>query len=159
MFQMFKKSFSLVAPVTGKVMDLKEVPDPVFAEKMVGDGVAIAPTSDTICAPADGKLTLIFKTNHAFGMVLENGIELLVHIGLDTVELQGEGFTRIASEGSEVKAGDAIVKIDRDFLQSKGCSLITPVIITNPTIIKDITYNIGKEVTAAKDEVLSYKLK
>jgi glucose-specific phosphotransferase system IIA component len=159
MFGFLKKSYKLVAPVDGKVVDLAEVPDQVFAEKMAGDGIAIDTTGSTIVSPADGQVSMIFKTNHAFGITLSNGAEILVHIGLDTVALDGEGFERIAQEGQEVKAGDTIVKINRELITSKGYSLITPVLVTNPDIFKDIAGNIGANVKAGSDEVLTYKAK
>ncbi|MCM0647094.1 PTS glucose transporter subunit IIA [Clostridium swellfunianum] len=159
MFGFLKKNYKLVAPVDGKVVDLSQVPDQVFAEKMAGDGVAIETTGDTIVAPADGKVSMIFKTNHAFGITLSNGAEILVHIGLDTVALEGAGFERIAQEGQEVKAGDVIIKINREEITSKGYSLITPVLVTNPDIFKDIEGNIGAIVKAGNDEVLTYKAK
>jgi len=158
MFKFLSKNNELKAPVTGKVMDLEEVPDKMFSEKMVGDGAAIDSTGDTIISPADGKLSLIFRTNHAFGLNLKNGAEILVHIGLDTVELNGEGFTRLAEEGTYVKAGDPIIKIDRELITSKGYSLITPVLITNADIIKEIEFSNGKEVKAG-DVIFSYKIK
>ncbi|ERI95526.1 putative glucose-specific phosphotransferase enzyme IIA component [Clostridiales bacterium oral taxon 876 str. F0540] len=159
MFGFFKKSFRLIAPVDGKVIDLSEVPDQVFAQKMAGDGVAIETTGDTIVAPADGKLSMIFKTNHAFGITLSNGAEILVHIGLDTVALEGAGFERIAQEGQDVKAGDVIIRINRDEIMSKGYSLLTPVLITNPDGFKELEMNIGAQVKAGQDEVLTYKAK
>lgn len=159
MFGFLKKNYKLVAPVDGKVVDLSQVPDQVFAEKMAGEGVAIETTGDTIVAPADGKVSMIFKTNHAFGITLSNGAEILVHIGLDTVALEGAGFERIAQEGQEVKAGDVIIKINREEITSKGYSLITPVLVTNPDIFKDIEGNIGTIVKAGNDEVLTYKAK
>lgn len=159
MFGFFKKTYELLAPVTGKVVDLSLVPDQVFAQKMAGDGVAIESTGDTIVAPADGVLTLVFKTNHAFAMTLDNGAEILVHIGIDTVELQGEGFERLADEGTKVKAGDPIIKINRDFITSKGFSLITPVLITNIDIVKDINYKIDFNAEAGKEVVVEYKTK
>ena len=91
---------ALVAPVSGKIIPLSEVPDPVFAEKLAGDGMAIIAEGDTIVAPADGEVTLIFKTKHAFAMTLENGLELLVHIGLETVSLDGEGFEQLVEQGT-----------------------------------------------------------
>ena len=103
MFGLFKKELKLIAPATGKTIDLSQVPDQVFAEKMAGDGVAIEVTGDTIVAPADGELSLVFKTNHAFAMTLSNGIELLVHVGIDTVSLEGEGFERLTEPGQQVK--------------------------------------------------------
>jgi sugar PTS system EIIA component len=159
MFGFFKKNYKLVAPVDGKVIDLSKVPDQVFAEKMAGDGVAIEPTGDTIVAPADGKVSMIFKTNHAFGINLTNGAEILVHIGLDTVALEGAGFERIAEEGQDVKAGEPIVRINREEIISKGYSLITPVLITNPDMFKEIAGSIGASVKAGTDEILTYKAK
>lgn len=157
MFGFLSKTNVLKAPVSGKVIDLKEVPDQVFAEKMAGDGAAIESIGDIIVSPADGKLTFIFKTNHAFGLNLDNGAEILVHIGLDTVELKGEGFTRLAEEGINVKAGDPIIKLDRELITSKGYSLITPVLITNADMVKKLDAKIGKEVKVG-DIIISYKL-
>ena len=159
MFGFLKKSYKLVAPIDGKVIDLSQVPDQVFAEKMAGDGVAIEPTGDIILSPADGNVSMIFKTNHAFGITLNNGAEILVHIGLDTVALEGAGFERIAEEGQNVKAGDPIVRINREEIISKGYSLLTLVLITNPDIFKDIVGSIGANVRAGNDEVINYKAK
>lgn len=159
MFGFFKKDLKLVAPVDGKTIDLTQVPDEVFAGKMAGDGLAIEPSGDTVVAPADGELTLVFKTNHAFAMTLSNGVELLVHIGIDTVSLNGEGFERLAEQGTKVKAGTPIIKIDREFIKSKGLSLATPVLITNIDVVKEFKPTVGAQVTAAKDTVLTYKVK
>ncbi|GLC30747.1 PTS sugar transporter subunit IIA [Clostridium omnivorum] len=159
MFEFFKKAHNLVAPVDGKVIDLSQVPDQVFAERLAGDGAAVDSVGDTIVAPADGTLVLIFRTNHAFGITLDDGVELLVHIGLDTVALEGEGFERIAEEGQRVKAGDPIIRVDRELILSKGYSLITPVLITNPDIAKDLKSCIGDNVRAGKDVMISYKTK
>ncbi|MDW8802309.1 PTS glucose transporter subunit IIA [Clostridium sp. A1-XYC3] len=159
MFGFLKKEFKLVAPVSGKVIDLSEVPDPVFSQKMAGDGVGIDSTSDVVVAPADGVISIIFKTNHAFGMLLNNGVELLVHIGIDTVELDGAGFERLIQEGSKVKAGMPVIKIDRNLIKDKGYSLITPVLITNPDNLKELKYDIDMLVQAGKEAVVTYKTK
>lgn len=159
MFGFFKKSFKLVAPMDGKVIDLSKVPDEVFSQKLVGDGVAIDSTGDTIVAPADGVLKMIFKTNHAFAVVLENRAEILVHIGIDTVELDGYGFERIAEEGKKVKVGDPIIKINRQAIKEKGCSLITPVLITNMEIVDELNFNLDKAVRVGIDVVVTYKMK
>jgi len=161
MFKFFNKKqkcdSKLVAPATGKVIDLSKVPDPVFAQKMVGDGVAIDVTGEIIVAPADGTLTLVFKTKHAFAITLDNGIELLVHIGLDTVSLNGEGFEQLVEEGKVVKAGTPIIKINRTFILEKGLSLITPVLVTNPDIVSELIALTGKDVKAGEDEVIICK--
>lgn len=159
MLGLFKKSVEIVAPINGNVIELNQVPDKVFAEKLVGDGAAIDSTGDVIKAPVDGTLTLIFKTNHAFAITTKQGIELLIHIGLDTVELNGDGFERIAEEGSTVKAGDPIIKIDRDFITGKGISLITPVLVTNMDVVDSIKIKKRDGVTAGKDSIFSVKLK
>ena len=148
----------LVAPISGKAMPLSEVPDPVFAEKLAGDGMAIMLEGDTVVAPADGEVTLIFKTKHAFAMTLENGLELLVHIGLETVSLDGEGFEQLVEQGAKVKAGTPIIKVDRDFILSKGLSLATPVLITNVDATKSITAVESGEVVAGKTTVVNFEV-
>lgn len=151
-------ALKFVAPVSGKAMPLSEVPDEVFADKLVGDGLAILPESDIFVAPADGELTLVFKTKHAFAMTLANGIELLVHIGIDTVSLNGEGFEQLAQQGTQVKAGTPIIKIDRDFITSKGISLISPVLITNVDITKSISAIETGNVIAGETTVINFEI-
>lgn len=153
-----QNTLKLVAPVSGKAIPLSEVPDQVFAEKMAGDGLGILAEGDLIVAPADGELTLVFKTKHAFAMTLSNGIELLVHIGLDTVSLNGEGFEQLAEQGAQVKAGTPIIKIDRDFIIGKGLSLVTPVLITNVEITKSISPIETGSVTAGKTTVINFEI-
>ena len=116
------------------------------------------PTGDVVVAPADGELTLVFNTKHAFAITLENGVELLVHIGIETVSLNGEGFEQLAEQGTKVKAGDPIIKIDREFIKSKGLPLTTPVLITNPDILKSITPVENIETVAGETTVLEYTL-
>lgn len=152
------KTFKLVAPADGKSLPLSETPDPVFAQKMAGDGLAMEPAGDVIVAPADGELTLVFNTKHAFAITLDNGVELLVHIGIETVSLNGEGFEQLAEQGTRVKAGDPIIKIDREFIKSKGLPLTTPVLITNPDILKSIKPVENVETVAGQTTVLEYTL-
>ncbi|OPF50884.1 PTS glucose transporter subunit IIA [Clostridium baratii] len=165
MFGLFKKNktekkdtLNFIAPVDGKTMDLSEVPDPVFAQKMAGDGLAIDATGDVIVAPCDGDLTLVFKTKHAFAMTLDNGIELLVHIGIETVSLNGEGFEQLAEAGTKVKAGTPIIKIDREFIKSKNLPLVTPILITNPDVVKSMDAKTGLDAKAGETVVLEYSL-
>lgn len=162
MFNFFKKNsnkeIKLVAPITGKTIDLSKVPDKVFAEKLAGDGIAIDPTGDLIVAPADGELTLVFETLHAFAVTLDNGAELLIHIGIDTVSLNGEGFQQLVEAGSMVKAGTPIIKIDRDFILNKGFSLVTPVLVTNMDIVKELKANVDKDVIAGQDEIINFSI-
>lgn len=157
MFGFLKKELKLIAPIDGSTIALSNVPDPVFSQKMAGDGAAINSTGDVVVAPCDGELTLIFKTNHAFAMSLDNGIELLVHIGIDTVSLNGEGFERLIEPGQTVKAGTPIIKINRQIIEEKNLSLITPVLITNPDSVKSIKPIINEKVTAGNDTIIIYK--
>lgn len=138
MFGLFKKEVKIFSPVKGQIVDLSSVEDEVFSKKMMGDGLAIEPEDGLFHAVADGELTMVFKTGHAFGMKLKNNVEILVHIGIDTVELEGEGFEILKEQGSSVKAGEAIVKVDLEKLRQKGYKLITPVIITGPESYKNL---------------------
>ena len=165
MFGFFKKkkvteekndTLTLISAVSGKSIPLSEVPDEVFAQKMAGDGIAIDSTGDTVVAPADGVLTLVFKTKHAFALSLDNGLELLVHIGIETVGLNGEGFEQLVEQGTKVKAGTPIIKFDREFIKSKGLSLITPILITNPDSTKSIKAIENIETVAGETTVIEY---
>ena len=122
----------IIAPISGRIMPLSEVPDEVFAQKMVGDGIAIEPNgSGSMLAPAAGRVEKIFDTNHAFSIVTPAGVEIFVHFGMDTVQLEGKGFERVVEEGAVVKVGDPLIKYDYEFLKANAKSIITPVIISN----------------------------
>ncbi|HDA1792557.1 TPA: PTS transporter subunit IIABC [Staphylococcus aureus] len=122
------------APLTGEVTPLSEVPDQVFSEKMIGDGIAIKPSQGEVRAPFNGKVQMIFPTKHAIGLVSDSGLELLIHIGLDTVKLNGEGFTLHVEEGQEVKQGDLLINFDLDYIRNHAKSDITPIIVTQGNI-------------------------
>ncbi|EOD8003797.1 glucose-specific PTS transporter subunit IIBC [Staphylococcus aureus] len=122
------------APLTGEVTPLSEVPDQVFSEKMMGDGIAIKPSQGEVRAPFNGKIQMIFPTKHAIGLVSDSGLELLIHIGLDTVKLNGEGFTLHVEEGQEVKQGDLLINFDLDYIHNHAKSDITPIIVTQGNI-------------------------
>jgi sugar PTS system EIIA component len=121
---------SILAPLDGTVVDLENVPDEVFAQKMVGDGVAIDPSGQVAVAPIGGKLAKLFPGGHAFGIAAENGVELIVHIGLDTIELKGRGFENIATEGQDIQAGAPVVRFDRPTIEREGKVIISPVVST-----------------------------
>lgn len=121
----------LLAPVSGEVVALEEVPDAAFASKAVGDGLAIRPTGRLVVAPCDGTLANIFSTNHAFALVTESGAEIIVHIGVDTVKLAGQGFKRLIQPGGKVKAGQPVLELDLDFLAANAVSTISPVVLAN----------------------------
>ncbi|WP_330984466.1 MULTISPECIES: PTS N-acetyl glucosamine transporter subunit IIABC [Enterobacterales] len=122
---------ALVSPVTGEVVALEQVPDEAFASKAVGDGVAVKPTEKTVVSPAAGTIVKIFNTNHAFCLETEKGAEIVVHMGIDTVVLNGQGFTRLVEEGAEVVAGQPILEMDLDFLNANARSMISPVVCSN----------------------------
>ena len=149
---------TLLAVADGELIPLSEVPDPVFAQKMAGDGAAVIVKGNTIVAPADGELSLVFKTKHAFAMTLDNGLEILVHIGVDTVSLDGEGFEQLAEQGKKVKAGTPIIKIDRDFILGKGLSLATPILITNVDNAKSITAVTSGSVVAGENIAVNFEI-
>ncbi|MBS4534328.1 glucose PTS transporter subunit IIA [Clostridium sp. D2Q-14] len=127
----------LKSPLSGKLIKIENVPDETFAQKFLGDGIAIDPTSGTITAPISGKIAQLFETKHAIGIITNEGIEILIHIGIDTVQLKGEGFKSFVSQGDTVKAGDKLIEFDLDFVKNKAKSMITPVIITNINDFKD----------------------
>ncbi|MDS0449203.1 PTS N-acetyl glucosamine transporter subunit IIABC [Klebsiella pneumoniae] len=122
---------SLVSPITGDVVALEQVPDEAFASKAVGDGIAVKPTSNIVVAPAAGTVVKIFNTNHAFCLETNNGAEIVVHMGIDTVALEGKGFKRLVEEGTDVKAGEPILEMDLDFLNANARSMIIPVVCSN----------------------------
>ncbi|WP_059170796.1 PTS glucose transporter subunit IIA [Bacillus sp. FJAT-27445] len=137
---MFKKLFGkkeqtkevvLVAPLTGVATLLENVDDPVFSQKMMGDGLAVEPTEGVVVSPVDGEIIQVFPTKHAVGIKAANGAEILLHIGLETVSMKGEGFTAHVREGDKVKAGDKLVTFDMAVVTEKAKSTVTPLIITN----------------------------
>lgn len=133
MFGLFKKKeCTIYAPVNGKMINISEVPDPVFSKKLMGDGVGFMFDGDTLYAPLDGKVKLVAATKHAIGFEARNKAEVLMHIGLDTVALKGEGFEVLVNEGDKVKHGTPIVKINRKLMKEKAIDLTTPLVITNP---------------------------
>lgn len=145
---MFKKLFKskdieLFSPIEGRVIRLEEVADDVFSAKLVGDGFAIDPSDGKVYAPIDGKILQIFPTKHAIGIVSDEGIEILIHFGIDTVELKGEGFTSHVTAGDVVKRGDLLLEVDLESVTSKGKSIVTPIIFTNKAQYKslEITYS------------------
>lgn len=145
------------APVSGEIVAIEKVPDVVFAEKIVGDGIAIAPKGKQILAPIDGTIGKIFETNHAFSIESPHGLELFVHFGVGTVELRGNGFKRLAEEGQQVKMGDPILEFDLDYLKTHVESLLTPVVLANMEDIKRIDKHQGS-IEAGKDIIFSVQL-
>lgn len=146
------------APISGNILPLSEVPDEVFAQKMVGDGIAIEPLeSGVMLAPADGVIEKIFDTNHAFSIVTTSKMEVFVHFGMDTVKLAGKGFEKLVNEGDVVKAGDPLIKFDYEYLRENAKSVITPVIISNYEDYADLGKVEEGKAEAGKTLVLNVK--
>lgn len=144
------------AVVSGKVIDMSEVPDAMFSQKMMGDGVAIEPAEDTIKAPADAEITMVMDdSKHAVGLRFKNGAEMLIHIGIDTVNLKGEGFKLLTKQGAKVKIGDPLVKIDRDVIAKAGYKDVVVMAITNSADFPQMKKETDKTVTVAQDTVIN----
>lgn len=129
----------LAAPTDGKLVSIKEVSDPTFSEEILGKGVAIVPSDNKICAPAEGTVTTVFPTGHAAAVTTQEGVEVLIHIGLDTVKLDGKHFTIHVEEGQKVQAGDLLIEADLEKIKAEGYDIITPVIICNSDEFSEIT--------------------
>ncbi|WP_077329187.1 PTS sugar transporter subunit IIA [Virgibacillus siamensis] len=161
--KLFKKKeeivqISMYAPVTGDLVVLEDVPDPVFSQKMMGDGIAIKPVEETVTSPVDGEVIQLFPTKHAIGIRAKNGAEILIHIGLDTVNLEGEGFSAFVQEGDSVKASDMLITFDSKVIAEKATSTLIPVIITNTDAMSEIIpFGKKESVTAGEDVILSVK--
>ncbi|CAM2363586.1 PTS sugar transporter subunit IIA [Listeria seeligeri] len=159
MFQKFKKKkknvLSLLAPINGTCISLSEVPDEVFSSKMMGDGVAIKPTSNKLFAPTDGKVTFIAETKHAIGFVTTDGQELLIHVGLDTVSLNGEGFSLSVEVNQEVRAGEQLLSFNQTFIEDNQLNLITPIILLENKNLNLEQLTIGTDVIAGETIIIN----
>ena len=145
------------SPINGKVMSLEEVPDEAFSKKMIGDGCAIDPSEGSVFAPVEGEVD-IFDTNHAVTFEMENGLEMIVHLGIDTVDLDGMGFERIGEPGTIVRIGDELVKYDLDFIRKNAKSAISPIIITSMDEVESIDVVAIGEIKAG-DLLMKLKMK
>lgn len=149
----------IYAPVSGKTVPIESVPDLVFAQKTIGDGISVAPSSYVLCAPCDGTVANIHSAHHALTIQTPQGIEVLMHIGLDTVLLKGEGFDVKTAVGRFVKTGDPLIAFDRDLIEQNGKSLLTEIVIANMDKTAGITAEVNKDVRAGKDVILKVTLK
>ena len=153
---MFKKKKSeLAATQDGDCIALDMVPDQAFSEKLLGDGVAIIPRDNIVHSPADGKVVQVFETKHAYSIKTDDGLEFLVNIGINTVELKGEGFTPKVSEGQSVKKGDVLCETDIELIRKKGYEIYTPILITNMQNVKSFNTILGN-VRAGESTVIEY---
>lgn len=150
-------SYTLYSPMEGEVVSLDKVPDDVFSAKLLGDGFGIVPSKGEVFAPADGEVTVLFPTKHAAAITTDNGLEVLVHIGIDTVALNGEGFTAHVAQGDKVKKGDLLISFDTEVVGEKAKSLTSAVIITNMDNVESIKVSYGNK--KAKEEAAVLKVK
>nr|WP_319487182.1 PTS glucose transporter subunit IIA [uncultured Caproiciproducens sp.] len=157
MLHLFMKQIIIGSPVSGKIVSLSDVNDPVFSGKAVGDGCAVVPDENLVCSPCDGRIVQIIDTNHAFCVLSDDGLEILVHIGLDTVKLRGAVFKRLKEEGMRVITGDPIMEVDLRYLRSQNKEIVTPVLITNMDKVDNIKIHRGN--IRAADKLMSIVLK
>ncbi|MBP2076143.1 PTS sugar transporter subunit IIA [Oceanobacillus polygoni] len=157
---MFKKLFkqkkeeNIVAPLNGKIVPIEEVPDPVFNQKMMGEGIAIVPEEGMVYSPVNGKIVQLAETKHAIGIVTDGGVEILIHIGLETVGLKGEGFASKVNVGEEVSAGQLLMEVDLEYIGEHASDTITPIVITN-SAEGNKTYRFTSEkIAKAKETVI-----
>ena len=143
-------------PVEGKVVPLREVPDETFAQEILGKGVAVIPSSNQVVAPVDGEVVSIFDTKHAVAIKGENGTEILIHIGVDTVKLGGKHFKAMVKDGDKVKAGDVLVEFDAEAIQAEGYPIITPVLVTNASDYTDVITVTGKVMNVNQPIIKCY---
>jgi len=151
------KETTIASPLKGKVLPITEVPDQVFAGKMMGDGFAVEPVDGEIVSPVDGKVVNVFPTKHAIGLLSKGGREILIHFGIDTVKLQGEGFTAFVKEGDEVKVGQTLMKADIEAIKDKVPSIITPVVFTNLAEGESISIEKSGLVNKGETNIISIK--
>jgi len=148
----FKKLFgkpvnSLYAPIPGKAVPITEVPDPTFAEGMLGNGIAIEPSEGKVYAPCDATVDMMFATGHAVSLVADCGAEILIHVGLETVGLEGKPFTIHVADGDKVKKGQLMIEVDLEAIKAAGLPTITPVVICNTDAFPTFNTTVGKDVT------------
>ncbi len=156
MFNFRKKEMdnNIYAPVTGTCIALNTVPDDVFASGAIGEGVAFTYDGSTVYAPCNGTIIMIANTKHAFGIRTASGAEIMVHIGLDTVELNGQGFEVLVSVNDKVKKGDPVINIDRKFMEAKNIVLTTPLVVTNSSEFTLKTSCVDEQVIKGENAVI-----
>ena len=149
------QKMTVLAPIDGKVLPLEQLPDETFATAILGPGCGIEPTGDTVYAPFDGTVTTVAGTLHAVGLMSDDGIEILVHVGMDTVEMQGKGFTALAKEGQKVKAGTPLLKVDLSAIRAAGHPTATAIIVTNADDLEEMKV-VGEGAVTAGAPLLKF---
>ena len=156
MFGLFKKKkteYLLGAPAKGKAVPLSEVNDPTFSEGMLGQGVAVIPSEGKIYAPIDGEVGMVFDTLHAVSLTADCGAEVLIHVGLDTVKMNGDGFVGHVQAGDKVKKGDLLLEVDLEKVKAAGYDTITPMLICNTDDYASVEGLSGKDVQPGDDVI------
>ena len=142
-----KKTDDFYAPMAGKAVPISEVPDPTFAEGLLGNGIAIEPSEGKVYAPCDATVDMMFTTGHAVSLVADCGAEVLIHVGLETVSLEGKPFKVYAASGDKVKKGQLLIEVDLDAVKAAGLPIITPMLICNTDEYPTFNTIVGKNVT------------
>ena len=148
------KEIEIYAPLTGEYINIENITDPVFAQKMMGEGFGINPTEGEVVSPIEGKVDNVFPTKHAIGLKADNGLEILVHIGLDTVQLDGQGFEILVSSGDTVQVGDPLLKFDLEYIRNNAKDVISPIIITHSDQTESIHVKDVKAVIKGETKVV-----
>lgn len=148
----------VLAPIAGRTIPVTEVGDPTFSEEMLGKGIGILPTGNHVVAPVDGTIILMFDTGHAVSIISDDGIEILVHVGLDTIQLKGTHYTMRVKTGDTVKKGDVLMEFDREGIVAAGYNTVTPVVVCNPDDFEKIEMVTSAEV-AELDPIIKLKKK
>ncbi len=151
----FKKKSKIIATQNGECISIEKVPDPVFSDRLLGDGVCIIPTSDEVKSPVNGMVVQVFDTFHAYSILSDDGLELLIHIGLNTVSLKGKYFKPFVKSGDRVKVGDILCTADISKIKAEGYPIYTPIVITNSDTLKSLGIFTGK-VTSGENTVMEY---
>lgn len=150
------KEESIISPIKGEIKPITEVPDAVFSGKMMGDGFAILPTDGTIVSPVDGKIINLFPTKHAIGILSDGGREILIHVGIDTVNLKGQGFEALVSENDRIVKGQPLLKVDLDFVKQNAPSIITPIVFTNLAQNETVVLKKQGSVNLKEENIISF---
>ncbi|TJX68883.1 PTS glucose transporter subunit IIA [Soehngenia saccharolytica] len=155
MFDIFKRNTSgeiiIKSPITGEIIGINEVPDKVFSGKLVGDGIGILPQDSYVYSPVNGEIVQIAPQKYAIGFRTKENVEILIHLGIDTVKLKGKGFEVYASKNQRIKTGDKLIKVDWDFVSENAKSIISPIVITNMEAIKELKIIPDGRVNAGDD--------
>ncbi|WP_112182112.1 MULTISPECIES: PTS glucose transporter subunit IIA [Paraliobacillus] len=159
MFGLFKNKNKVTAvdefvmPIEGEIIDITEVEDPVFSEKMMGDGFAIIPVAGSVVSPVNGEIIKVFPTKHAIGIKSAKGYEILIHVGIDTVQLNGKGFTALVNDGDKIKVGQEILQFNVEIIKKSASSYVVPVVFTDSTKVS--VKKFGKTAQGERD-ILSF---